>query len=181
MVIVTQNQYVLAAKIHHITMDENIDYVDARNKHGRNVSVKNASYTITIIYVPDNPSNNSSNRNDESRECTVVLRNAVTAHKIFKDLIEQIREQMPDQLYLDKALERMLAGVDSAKLEAQDASDAKDDFFSLATAPITKMKKLRKLLKATAKRKKPNDRKAKAVRGLGKAKRGSKGVLRKTK
>ena len=109
MVIVTKNQYLLASKIHHITMSEHIDYLDVRNSSGRMTSVKNCWYNLSIIYSPETTQqghNNGLGRGDEIRECAVQIRTAVDAHKVFRDLIQQIREQMPDQLYLDTALER---------------------------------------------------------------------------
>jgi hypothetical protein len=107
MVIVTRNHYVIAAKIHHITLDENIDYVDVRSKSGRYKSVPRQKYTITMVYVADGGSNNSNNR-DDVRECVIELGSKYDAHLIYRDLIKQIREQMPDQLYMDTALDHLL-------------------------------------------------------------------------
>lgn len=124
MVIVTQNQYILASKIHHITMDEQISYDEVRAPNSRYISVKTKYYQITVIYSPDmSQSQHNNGRHDEIRECSVIIRGAVNAHLVFKNLIQQIREQMPDQLYLDKALENMLAGVDMTLLAEKDSND----------------------------------------------------------
>ena len=48
MVIVTKNQYLLASKIHHITMSEHIDYLDVRNSSGR--IKKNKKLLVQLIY-----------------------------------------------------------------------------------------------------------------------------------
>lgn len=162
MVIVTQNQYILASKIHHVTMDEQINHNEVRAKNGRCHTVIDRYYQITVIYSPENSQvtnqygNNSGNRGDEMRECCVVIRGAVNAHLVFKNLIQQIREQMPDQLYLDTALERMITGMD---LDALKDKDANEDNFALEIKHATK----------------PSPKK---VRATGKAKRASKKVLR---
>lgn len=125
MVIVTKNQYLLASKIHHVTLDEHVEFVDAR-AGGKLISVRNTHYTIHVIYSPDSINTNSGNNNssrDEYKECNVTIRSKVDAHKVFNDLITQIREQMPDTLFLDKALERMLAGTD---LDAAEIVDQRD-------------------------------------------------------
>jgi hypothetical protein len=165
-VIVTQNQYLLASKIHHITMDEVVNYVDVRNQHGKNISLRDTHYVIQIIYAPDNVNtNNGQIRNqEEQRECSVTIRTAANAHKVFKDLIQQIREQMPDQLYLDTALERMLSGVNLTTLVDRDEDDKKHEFVMT--------------LKALEKK---NDRCAKKVRKPRKTKRTNKKVLRRSK
>lgn len=137
MVIVTQNQYILASKIHHITMDEQISHEEVRinNKYS---TVKSKYYQITVIYSPDMSQNQHNNgRHDETRECSVIIRGAVNAHLVFKNLIQQIREQMPDQLYLDKALENMLAGVDLPALADKD----KDDEFQLEEKHVVRSPK----------------------------------------
>ena len=117
MVIVTQNQYLLASKIYHITLDENMDYVDYR-ENGRISSKLLKKYVISIIYAPET----AGSLNDQ-RECTITIGSAIDAHKIFRDLVEQIREQNPDQLYLDRALEKMLSGVDITYLTSKDKAD----------------------------------------------------------
>lgn len=166
MVIVTQNQYLLASKIHHITMDENVNYVEVRTTAGKLVSLRDAHYVIQIIYSPENVANNNGQlrSSDEQRECSVTIRSAVDAYKVFKDLIQQIREQMPDQLYLDTALERMIANADLASLQERDAENEEDKF----TVSLTVVEK-------------KNDRRAKKIRKPRKTKRTSKKVLRRSK
>ena len=166
MVIVTQNQYLLASKIHHITMDETVNYIDVRTASGKHMSLRDAHYVIQIIYSPEtiNSNNGQVRSSDEQRECSVTIRSAVDAYKVFKDLIQQIREQMPDQLYLDTALERLIAGTDLASLVEKDQNDEEDKFMVSLTALEKK-----------------NDRRAKKVRKPRKAKRANKKVLRRTK
>lgn len=164
MVIVTQNQYILAAKINHVTMDEQLNTMELRHKNGGVYHVIDRYFQITVIYTPEASQSansnsfgsSSGNRGDEVRECSVILRGAVHAHTVFKNLIQQIREQMPDQLYLDTALERMLTGIDMDDLKDQDANQ---DNYKLEISHATKPR-------------------AKKVRKPGKAKRTSKKVLR---
>jgi hypothetical protein len=113
MVIVTSNHYIIANKIQHITLDENTDFVDIRSKGGRYKTIVRPLYTITVVYEPDSGSNSGNGSfRDYTRECIITLRSKVDAHRIYKDLVQQIREQMPDQLYLDQAMENLLKRYD---------------------------------------------------------------------
>lgn len=160
MVIVTQNQYILAHKINHITMDEQVQYHEVRSSSGRYRTVIDKYFQITVIYIPEQTQANSSNgREPDPKECSVIIRGAASAHKVFANLIQQIREQMPDQLYLDTALERMLAGVNMEELVSKQEKEEdcwEDDVKAVqlkATSvgkakkkrlPIKKVKRLRK-------------------------------------
>ena len=162
MVIVTQNQFIVASKIFHITMDEQVQHREIMigNKYQ---SVLDSYWTIVVIYQPEvhgYSQNSNQNFGSDTRECTVNVRGAVDAHKCFRDLIEQIREQNPDQLFLDKALQKMIEGVDLGALEIKDR-DAK------ATNGLILEKK--------------DDTKSKKVRRAGKTKGTGKAVLRKLK
>lgn len=151
MVIVTKNQYVLAHKIHHITMDQQISYQDVKIANNKYKTVKDVYYNITILYVPETNVNN--NNRDEVRECNVIIRGAVDAHKVFSSLIEQIREQMTDSLYLDKALENMLSTVDVKSLEIKDKSEGdKDDKYE-SSRESTKSKVKPKIIRKKKTRK----------------------------
>lgn len=160
MVIVTQNQYILASKIHHVTMDESTNHIEIYVNNGRRHTITERTFNITVTYTPEDssPSTSLSNsRNQDMRECSVTIRGAVNAHLVFKNLIQQIREQMPDQLYLDTALERMIEGMDLDDLKDQDVRNAKLEEV------------------------KADDRSTKKVRRPRKAKRANKKVLRKSK
>ena len=173
MVLVTQNQYILAHKIHHITLDEVVNHDEVRSRVGKVISKKDISYIIHVVYSPEEVSTQNSGmmkNNYEQRECTVTIRNVVNAHKVFRDLIQQIREQMPDQLYLDTALERMIAtnsvvSVDD-KGQYEDLNEDEDDDWGHLP---------------TYREKRKYDGGSKKVRKSGKTKRRSKKVLRKSK
>lgn len=145
MVIVTQNQYILASKIHHITMDEQVQHHEVRSSSGRYRTVIDRYFQITVIYTPEltqAQQNNSLNgRDPDQRECSVIVRGNVRAHLVFKNLIQQIREQMPDQLYLDTALERMLGGVSMDALKEKDQDEL--DAFDLSEEKPKKKKKIK--------------------------------------
>lgn len=151
-VIVTKNQYLLASKIHHIVLNEGHDYVDVRTKSGRTIGASESTYTINIIYTPE--VTNVNNNREERHECTVTMRGRVHAYRVYKDLINQIREQMPDQLFLNKALEQLLS---------------EDDFIKIANAEAEDDRKCEETM---------YDRRPKKIRKPRKAKRNSKKVLR---
>lgn len=154
-VIVTKNQYLLCQRIHHITLNENYDYVDVRNTAGRMINIRENSYVINIIYTPESTSHQNSR--EERHECNVTMRGKVHAYRVYKDLIQQIREQMPDSLFLNKALEHLLSDEDFLKIEA---SVLDDDL------------KCEEVM---------SDRRPKKIRRARKAKRNSKKVLRRPK
>lgn len=159
MVIVTQNQYILAKIIHHITLNENVEYIDLRIK-GKLTNVKQETFTINIVYTPDNP-NPGSNRHDEWRECAVVLRSKADAYRAYKELIHQIREQSPDQLFLDKVMESILSSDLTEEISDKPSKDEELNLYSLEE--------------------KRHDRRAKKVRSIRKTKAKSKRILRKSK
>ena len=152
-VIVTQNQYLLASKIHYVNLNETSEVIDLGYGAGRR-QVKELLYSIHIVYSPDNVTATSSR--DDHRECNVAIRGKVNAHRVFRDLIRQIREQTPDQLYLDKALEVLLGKELSLVAEEEE-------------------------IELKAAKELSGDRISKKVRRTGKKKRRNKKVLRKPK
>lgn len=106
-------------------MDEQHDYKEVKKSNGRTFTTLDRYHQITIVYSPENVSGLSGQirSNEDQRECSVIIRGAVNAQKVFHDLIQQIREQMPDQLYLDTALERMISGTSFETIEKQDNHD----------------------------------------------------------
>ncbi len=160
LVIVTQNQYILAHRIHHIVLNEGYEYHDVRNHHGRIIGVRENTYSIYMLYTPEQTQNGHQNSREEVRECTVTMRGKVHAYRVYKDLIRQIREQMPDVLFLNKALESLLSEEDFAKIAESEAEDLRKCEEKMNVKII------------------PRPRKIRAAR---KAKRASKKVLRKSK
>lgn len=159
MVIVTQNQYLVASKILSCTLDEHTNYVDYR-KNGKYHSAREKYFQITILYVPEGSSQNHHGQLD-TRECNVHLRGAVNAHKVFNDLMRQIREQLPDTLFLDSAVQKLLDGFDAEVISQKDT-----DHDALIMEDQSA---------------KTTNRSPKALRKPRKAKRAGKGLLRATK
>lgn len=155
-VIVTRNQYIIAEKIHHITLDERKEYHDVRNPKGKLIGTTQRTFNISVIYTPDS---NTNGRNDRT-ECNVHILTKVDAYKVYRDLIQQIREQSPDQLFLDKVLENLLTPDDIAKINNEPPAD---DWALIESEEIR------------------DDRSAKKARKPRKAKRSSKKVLRKSR
>ncbi len=158
LVVVTQNQYILAKAIHHIVLNENYEYHEVR-RAGKLWNDLMYTYHINIVYTPDYQNNNSSR--DERAECSVQIRGKVAAYKVYKDLVHQIREQMPDQLYLDKAIENLLN------------RDALEDIENSERRDLLECEE--------AKKETRRDRSTKKIRRARKAKRAGKAVLRKSK
>lgn len=156
MVIVTRNQYLLASKIHSVVLNESVDYNDIY-VDGKHKNVKDNTYNITVLYSPDQAG--SSNQREDRIECHVLFKSKASAHKVFNELIRQIREQMPDALFLDSAMEALLSADEIIKIQSEE--DKRED--------------LNKLLEAI------NDRSAKKVRRARKAKRNNKKLLGKPK
>jgi hypothetical protein len=124
MVIVTQNQYILASKIYHVVLNEEWDWQTVR-VNGRATQQKFFRYIINVVYAPESTTTNTSSyKGDDRAECSVTIRSAYHAYKVYKDLINQIREQLPDQLYLDKALENILNQEDLEKIRIQEGFDS---------------------------------------------------------
>lgn len=115
MVIVTSNHYLIAKSISHIVLDEFIDYTDARTRSGKYTSIPRPRYDICITYIPE-----YAQRADDTRECTIRLTSKAQAHIIYRDLISQIREQMPDQLFLDNVVDSILNQYDPEALSLKE-------------------------------------------------------------
>lgn len=141
MVIVTKNQYILANKIHHITLDEHKEVLEYR-KSGKWHSEIINKFTITLYYTPDNGATN--NNFNDVRECSVYISDKYDAKSIYKDLISQIREQMPDQLYLDKAFENLLKQEDDVKIQADKLINKTSELGRIYDRKPAKVRKLRK-------------------------------------
>jgi hypothetical protein len=146
-VIVTNNQYIIASRIHHITLDESTDWRDIRNQNGRPISVKLDTYNITVVYTPEVSQNQG--RNDDTRECVVTLRGKVDAYRVYKNLIRQIREQMPDQLFLDKVIEGLLTEEELTNIGLKEEQTLMEELYNDRSA--TKVRSPRKTKRTSKK------------------------------
>lgn len=157
-VLVTPNMYLIASKILHITMDEHVNYIEVRQSTGKFKTHFDKYFNINIIYETEvvsnqNPGFGGKSHSGDTRECSIEIRGATNAHKMFNNMIEQIRNQMPDVLFLNQAVEALFNQVDTKFLEDKDQEKVKMNY----------------------------DADTKKVRRAGKAKRAGKAVLRKSK
>ena len=125
LVIVTESNYLICESIYHVTLDcvdtdnELVSAINNAMKLQRKLKVKptklqtsvnkakeRARYKITINYAPVPVSQNTGRI--DTRECDIVIYGFSNASRIFRDIVEQIREQMPDQLYLNKLVDKLL-------------------------------------------------------------------------
>lgn len=127
LILVTQQCYLVCDKITYITLEQqhatdsdgNYLYTEAREPTfiEKLFRLKNGArrhkmvWVVTIDYTPESFQNGNSNRN--SREsCTVSIDvfEKEDAVALFKEMVSQIRDQCPDQLYLDKLISNTLGG-----------------------------------------------------------------------
>lgn len=108
--IVTSRSFILCESINHIILQSEPEYVN---------EVRIDFYCINIDFVPGTRNNppvqsnafGSLNKNEERGFVQIKVIGENTALKLFKELISQIREQIPDQAYLDKMIENILSGA----------------------------------------------------------------------
>jgi hypothetical protein len=126
-VIVTRQCYLVAESINHISvheMDEedkadSLFYVPPTRKNRRRrkltpkqellEKLKRAAqlYQININFTPlqSSPQNGISKHNNGNDSVTITVRGYDRALELYHDMINQIREQIPDRLWLDKLVE----------------------------------------------------------------------------
>lgn len=137
-VIVTSRCYLLCEAINHISVDE-VDedaweeelQLKLRKKPKKGLKTKkrrptkaeiaeaiqNAAYKITIDFVPvaiSAPSSNSgggykSSSKDSQTQVAITVYGRDRCQALFVDIVAQIREQLPDQVFLDSLVEKLLA------------------------------------------------------------------------
>lgn len=102
--IVTSRTYLLCDSINSITLQYNPD----RLYNNKVIPF----YDIHVDFNRTNAnSNNSNSRNsDEGHVLTIRVAGEKVALKVYKEIVQQIREQLPDQVYLDKMLDDILSG-----------------------------------------------------------------------
>jgi len=146
--IVTSRCFVLAKAINNIVIRPNMDHYGSKPV---------MFYDIHIDYIPEDHGNqNNSHRNGEGQNVVVVrVRGEQSALKLFKELVQQMREQMPDQVYLDKMVENILDG----KKDIFDAAEEQEKVKVRLRKDIDKA--LRKLGKSKPTKKKTVKKKAK--------------------
>lgn len=129
-VIVTSQCYLLAESLNYIIINEDDDSdsrewqpktaknrkVRRNNKVVRDYILERKPFNIIIDFVPkgqpQNAAHHNKNSNDESSVITISVQGLNRTLRVFQDIVSQLREQIPDELFLDKLVERFLADVD---------------------------------------------------------------------
>jgi len=137
-VIVTRACYLLCEAINHISVNEASDECkkeeawSASNRRGRKKKkkpsrptkamiaqkIQNAPYQIIIDFVPvsrGNPNQQQRSSTDESTTVAITVYGRDRCLALFAEMVEQIREQLPDQMFLDKIVEKLLGEVEGDK------------------------------------------------------------------
>jgi len=109
-VIVTKKCYLICERVNYITIEEECLDMNRADKFGtrsKNISVP--YWNIHIDFEPFIPQNSNSprSRSDES-SVMVKVGDKDIAYKLFSEIVNQIREQIPDQLFLDRLAREFL-------------------------------------------------------------------------
>jgi hypothetical protein len=102
-VIVTERLYIVSQKIHTMYVEEGFEEIMFR---GKTIQVP-----VTTIKVQFEPINTNPSNRDGNFAVEVKVYSRKKAIGLFKDMVNQVREQCPDQVYLDKIAENFLTGV----------------------------------------------------------------------
>jgi hypothetical protein len=107
-VIATEKMFINAKKIHSIFLDEEADY-EIVKKNKKTLFY----YTLRINFTPTNEESLNHANNSSRYENIMCVDFKIYGHKravkLYKDIVSQIREQCPDQLYLDKIADTFLS------------------------------------------------------------------------
>src|SRR6478609_6606504 len=101
MVIVTKKCFIVAEALLNVSIQEENDFI-VKNKK----TVPHTYYSIRLKYQPF-PNTNMGMR-DQFEILDVPVPNKATADKLFSEIVNQWREQNPDQLFLNKIIESVL-------------------------------------------------------------------------
>lgn len=112
LVLLNERQFVLAESILDISVSENYDYSSHRRKTllGEESDLEEApvmNYNVVIEYVPMGW---GAQGHCSSRTHIITVKDEALAIKLFKALVEQYRDQNPDEMYLQKIIEGFLGG-----------------------------------------------------------------------
>lgn len=121
-IIVTKQCYLVCEGINHISINEDSQdcakEAPPRKKKSKKLTraqtakkLEVAPYRIIIDFIPTQGSNpvQSSHRNSsESSSVQLTVHGRTRTLELFNDMVEQIREQLPDHVWLDKLVERLI-------------------------------------------------------------------------
>lgn len=132
-VIVTNQCYLLCDAINYIAIreiyedqEEDDRLILNRRKRKRKLTQKQKMmqklkketqlYEISIDFVSTNNGNAQSNsrHGGPDNSLTIVVRGYDNCLTLYKDMVDQIREQLPDKVFLDKLVDRFLDGKEES-------------------------------------------------------------------
>lgn len=129
-ILVTRQCYLLCDSINHISVhemdeedkEESLFYVPPKKKKGRKKptpkqvlldKLKRAAqlYQISINFTPVTPNQSNSLKHSSSgnEHVNITVRGYDRCIELYMEMIQQIREQQPDKLFLDKMVEKFFA------------------------------------------------------------------------
>lgn len=110
-VVVTSRCFLIAERITYITLQDRFvdNYVVKKKLFGKDKTINqpvprchiSLSYDIKPVVV-------NNGYTPEAQHIDIEFDSKTEALQVFTAMVEQIREQSPDELYLDKLMERML-------------------------------------------------------------------------
>lgn len=138
-VIVSSHCYLLCEAINHISIDvcgeddlferndRPIEFAKNANRSSRRKNSKKPKrlskkekeqkeleertyYQITVNFVAVNRNVQGRMGNEDQRTVQVIVHGRDEAMKLYKDMVDQIRNQIPDQLFLNDLVTRLLEG-----------------------------------------------------------------------
>ena len=131
-VIVTSRCYLLCEAINHISVNEIEDDCKQEAIFSRSSKkkrkkkrptkaqiakrIQNAAYEVVINFIPHSKSqqNATSSRNhDETETVSITVHGRDRCLALFSEIVQQIREQLPDQMFLDKLVEQLMNNAGS--------------------------------------------------------------------
>jgi hypothetical protein len=110
MIIVTDQQFILAESILHMSLMEERELEGSPKKGGG--GIYRTVYTLNILYKPQAAVTTSLGSSRDTLECQSRFYNKKEAKASFLEVVKQYREQNPDALYLDKILESVIQKED---------------------------------------------------------------------
>jgi hypothetical protein len=117
--IVTSRSFLLCDSINYMTLDSGFEY-------SHNDEIQAVKYTINISYNSTNRNNNHSSGlsggRDTIHHVSIGVFGEDRALKLFKELLNQVRDQCPDEPFLNSMVEKILTG---------EMEDVKDDTSSI--------------------------------------------------
>ena len=106
-VVVTGRAYLMAEAINHICLYTDGTYLESPN--GKEMKYVDY-YSIDIDFIPIPNTNANNNRRDDNGFVSIRVIGEKVAKALYTEIVKQIRDQIPDQKFLDDMLSSMLLG-----------------------------------------------------------------------